>query len=323
MDADTLGWDTSLLPGLYNYLEMENSRAFVVLYHGRIVLEQYWGLNLSGNPFDADSYWYWASAAKTLTTALVGIAQQQGHLALDDATSTYLGEGWSSLTPSEEWAITIRHQITMTTGLDDSVADPYCTDPACLTYLAEPGTRWAYHNGPYTLLDGVIVNATGIPFNTYFNQNLRNPIGMTGFWIYSGFNHVYNSTPRDMARFGHLILNGGTWDGVAVIDDNVFVQEMTTPSQSLNPSYGYLWWLNGQDLFMVPGIQFQFEGPLTPGAPDDMVAAMGKNGQLINVVPSLGLVVVRMGENPSQSLIPLMFQNQMWDTLIQVVCPTD
>lgn len=320
-DPDELGWNTALLPDFYSYMESQNTRALVVLRHGRIVLEQYWGLNLSGQPFDADSYWYWASAGKTLTSALVGIAQYQGYLNLDDPTSLYLGSGWTSMPEPQEWDITIRHQLTMTSGLDDDVADPYCTDPACLIYLANPGTRWAYHNGPYTLLDGVIQSATGMGFNSYFNQNLRDPIGMLGFWVYSGYNHLYNSTARDMARFGLLIMNRGMWNGVPILEDSAYVDAMTTPSQTLNPSYGYLWWLNGQETYLVPGLQFPFTGPLTPNAPDDMVAAMGKNGQLINVVPSLGLVVVRMGENPSQSLVPLIFQNEMWGYLSDIMCP--
>ncbi len=321
MLPDELGWNTDALPDFYDYMDAQNTRALLVLHHGRIVLEQYWGLNLSSQPFDANSYWYWASAGKTLTAALVGIAQYQGYLSLDDPTSLYLGSGWTSLNESDEGEILIRHQITMTSGLDDGVDDPYCTDPACLVFLADPGDRWAYHNGPYTLLDGVLVNATGAGFNAYFNQNLRDPIGMLGFWAYSDFNHVFYSTPRDMARFGLLILNQGIWAGQPILEDSAFVEAMTMPSQSLNPSYGYLWWLNGQESYLVPGLQFPFPGPLTPNAPDDMVAAMGKNGQLINVVPSMDLVVVRMGDNPGQSLVPMIFQNEMWAYLSDIICP--
>lgn len=146
---------------------------------------------------------------------------------------------------------------------------------------------------------------------------------MQGFWLYSGFNHVFYSTVRDMARFGLLILNRGLWAGVPILQDESYFQAMTKPSQTINPSYGYLWWLNGQDTFMVPGLQLPFPGPLTPHAPADMIAAMGKNGQLINVVPSQGLVMIRMGDNPDQSLIPLIFQDELWQHLTPIICPMD
>jgi len=321
VDPAELGWDTSVIDPLYTYLEEQNSRGFLVLWQGRIALEQYWGENLSGQPFDQDSYWYWASAAKTMTAALIGIAQFQGYLDLDDPSSLYLGEGWTSLSQGQESEITVWHQLTMTSGLDDGVQDPYCTDPACLQFLAEPGTRWAYHNAPYTKLDGVLEDATATDFSIYFNTFLRDPIGMQGFWIYSGFNHLYLSTPRDMARYGLLILNEGIWDGDVVLEDPDYVQAMVEPSQTINPSYGYLWWLNGQATYMLPGLQLSLPGPLVPAAPDDLVAAMGKNGQLINVVPSMGLVVVRMGDNPDQSLVPLFFQRDMWEYISAMVQP--
>ena len=319
--AGDLGWSTALIPDLLAYLEAQNTRAFLVLKDGRIVLEHYWGLGLSGQNFNEDSYWYWASAGKTLTASLIGIAQDQGFLDIGEPASLYLGLGWTSLSESQETRILISNQLSMTSGLDDQVPDPYCTDPACLIYLAGPGTRWAYHNAPYTMLDGVIEAATATGFDSYFNANLRDPIGMNGFWAYSGYNHVYYSTARSMARFGLLILNEGIWDGNPVVADNPYVQAMIHSSQSINPSYGYLWWLNGQETFMLPGLEFSIQGPIAPDAPKDMFAAMGKNGQLINIVPSLGLVVIRMGDNPDQSPVPLVFQNDVWQFLSAIVCP--
>jgi len=87
-----------------------------------------------------------------------------------------MGNTWTSLSPTLENQITIWNQLTMTTGLDDGVPDHYCTEPSCLIFNANPGTRWAYHNGPYTLIDSVIEMATGQSFNYYFNQKVRNKI---------------------------------------------------------------------------------------------------------------------------------------------------
>jgi CubicO group peptidase (beta-lactamase class C family) len=94
------------------------------------------------------------------------------------------------------------HQLTMTTGLDDGVPDGHGFLPQDLIYKADPGTRWAYHNGPYTLLERVVANATAEAFDAYFNRVLRDRIGLDGMWIWSGNDHVYYSTARGMARFG-------------------------------------------------------------------------------------------------------------------------
>jgi CubicO group peptidase (beta-lactamase class C family) len=169
----------------------------------------------------------------------------------------------------------------MTSGLDDGVTDHHCTLDTCLTYLADAGTRWAYHNGPYTLLDAVIENATGQTLNAYTTQKLKIPTGMTGLFYTSGYNNVFVSKPRSMARFGLLILNNGNWNGNQIMTDATYFNEMINTSQQLNESYGYLWWLNGKPSYMLPGLQFQFQGSLNPNAPDDMVAAMGKNGQFL------------------------------------------
>ena len=124
--------------------------------------------------FTQDSVWYWASAGKTLTGFTVGIAQQEGLLSINDQSSQYLGNGWTSCPAAKEALITVKNQLAMTSGLDDDVADPHCTIDTCLQYLADAGTRWAYHNGPYTRLDGVIEAATGQSLNAYITQKNQN-----------------------------------------------------------------------------------------------------------------------------------------------------
>lgn len=313
-DPEALGWCTDQLPALYDFLDESNSKAFIVLKDGRIVLEQYFGT------FTADSAWYWASAAKSLTAFLVGLAQQQGHLDIDEPSSTYLGTGWTSCTPEQEAAITIRDQMTMTTGLDDTDGQFDCTDPECLTYLTAPGTRWSYYNAPYTLLDGVLEGATGQTLNSYVFSSLTATTGITGQFVQAGYNNVFFSRARSMARFGLLAMSGGSWNGTPILSDNAYFTAMTTPSQALNPAYGYLWWLNGQSSYLLPGVDFLLPGPLMPDAPSDIYAAIGKNGQLINVSPSNGLVVVRMGNLPDGLFVPNVYNNEIWQQLNAVIC---
>ncbi len=315
----SLGWDESKIPDLKSFLQTSNTRAFIVLNDGKIVIEEYLGKQSNSTAdFTVTSNWYWASAGKTLTSAIVGIANSQGKINFDAKTSDYLGVGWTSLTPTQESKITVRHQLMMTSGLDDGVANKDCTDKACLIYKADPGTRWAYHNAPYTLLDGVIANATSKTLNAYLSEQLLTKIGMDGSYVKIDLNNVFISTPRSMARFGLLLLNKGKWDQTQLIPEDYFTL-MTTTSQNINLSYGYLTWLNGKASSMAPGSQVVFPAEITANAPDDMFAAMGKNGQLINVVPSKKLVMIRMGDVPDASLVPFTFQNELWAKLNAII----
>lgn len=317
---ERLGWNTGQLSALYAFLEQEQTRAFLVLKDGKIVLEKYFGQTIQGNAlFTHSSLWYWASAGKTLTGFIAGKAQEEGHLALSDRTAQYLGSGWTSLPAAKENLITIRHQLSMTTGLDDGAGDPSDTAPHALVYKADAGSRWAYHNAPYTLLHNVVAKATGKSFAGYFDEKLKNPIGMDGQWIKNENDNVYWSTPRSMARFGILMLAGGKWDNTDVMSDADFLHASVNTSQNLNLSYGYLWWLNGKASAMVPQSQLVFPTSLNTAAPADMVSAMGKNGQVLSIVPSKGLVVVRMGLLSDGSFISLTFQTELWKKLKDII----
>ena len=309
----SLGWCENNVDSFLNYLDTKNTKAFILLKDGKIVIEKYFGT------FTQDSAWYWASAGKSLTSFMVGLAQQENYLSINDKTSKYLGEGWTNCSLEQENKITIRHQLTMTTGLDDGVEDPHCTIDTCLIYKADAGTRWAYHNGPYTVLDGVIENATGQTLNNYVYQKLKTKTGISGLYFKTNFDNVFYSKARSMARYGLLILNKGNWDGTQILTDTTYFNEMTNTSQNLNKSYGYLWWLNGKQSFMIPQSQYVFQQKLCQNAPDDMFAAIGKNGQFINVVPSQNLVFIRMGNAPDASEVPFTFNDTIWAKLNLVI----
>lgn len=317
MSPQDLGWCPNKIDSLYQFLGDNHTKAFIVLKDGKIVLEQYF------NGHSATANWYWASAGKTITALLIGVAQQEGHLQITQPTSTYLGAGWTSLTPQQESQITVWHQLTMTTGLHDGLGNLDCTTPSCLQFLASPGARWSYHNAPYTLLTNVIEQATNTTLNLYTTQKLRVPTGMDGFFFNQGdYNQVFLSTARSMARFGLLMLNNGIWNTTPILTQSSYVNAMLNTSQTLNLSYGYLWWLNGKSSFMVPQLQNVFNGSIFPNAPNDMVAALGKNGQFINVVPSQNLVLIRMGDNPDDALVPFLYNDQIWAYMNELECNT-
>jgi CubicO group peptidase (beta-lactamase class C family) len=309
----SLGWNTTALNNTYQFLEQKHTKAFIVLHNGRMVSEKYFGT------FTSDSNWYWASVGKTLTAFLVGISQKENLLKIDEPTSKYLGAGWTSLSPVQESQITIRHQLSMTSGLNDG-SNSDCTLPACLQYLAAPNTRWAYHNAPYTLLEKVVERASGKTYNAFFQEKIRNRIGMNGAWFRVGdYNNVYFSNARSMARFGLLMLAKGNWNGTAILNDELYFNSMVNSSQNLNPSYGYLTWLNGKASHLLPTLQFAFNGSMVHNAPPDMYCALGRDDQKIYVVPSKKLVVIRMGAAAGNvQLAASSFDNELWGYLKDV-----
>ncbi len=314
ISPESIGWCQDSIDVLYDYLEISQTDAFIVLKNGKIVLEKYFGT------FTQDSLHVWNSAGKTLTAYAVGIAQTEGDLSINDLTNQYLGNAWTSCTPTQENLITIKNQLSMTSGLYDIGANADCTLPSCLTYVADAGTRWAYHNAAYTLLDSVIESATGQTLNQYVYAKISSKIGLSGLFYPFGYKNIYISKARGMARFGLLLSQNGLWNGQTVQSDLNYLSELSNSSQNINPSYGYLTWLNGKSSYKVPGSQFSFPGPLFPNAPADLYAALGKDAQIINVVPSQDLVVIRMGQSPNNALVQIPYNDTVWQYINRLSC---
>ncbi len=273
-------------------------------------MEQYFNGHASTSP------WYWASAGKTLTSTITGIAEQEGFLNSNNKVSDYLGTGWTSASLAKENLITCKNLLSMNSGLDDSLGDD--VSPANLQYVADAGTRWAYHN-VYVKLQDVVAEATNQTWDNYFNTKLKDKIGMTGTWIPNGDLSVYWSNTRSMARFGLLALANGNWNGTQIIN-SAYLNSATTTSQSINQAYGYLWWLNGKSSYHLPQTQLQFNGTLIPTAPSDMYCALGKDDQKIYVVPSKKLVIIRMGDSADGSTFALSdFDETLWEKISAVI----
>lgn len=308
-----MGWSPTKVDELLEFLDTTGTKGFIILVDGNMVIEKYYG------DFDKDKSWYWASAGKTLTSALVGIAQQQGKLDINDPTSDYLGNGWTNMEISKERKIKLIHNLTMTTGIDYKVDDSDCMLPECLNYLNEPGTHWFYHNAPYRLLLDVLDSVYDKSINQVTNQLLGSGIGMGGVWI----DYVRWGKTRDLARFGLFIAAGGRWGNSFQLDPKYY-NEMINTSQEMNPSYGYLWWLNGKDKYKLPGVDIVFNGPLVPTAPMDMFAALGKNDQKIYVVPSMNMVVIRVGDDAGDNnMAASSYDTKLWTKISALFVKTD
>lgn len=315
LSPQRFGYCKDRIDSLYQLLDSKNSKAFILIKDGKIVLEKYF------DNFTQDSLWYWASAGKTLTSAVVGVLQGKGKLSLTEPSSKYLGSGWTSLQKTQEDSITIWHQLSMTSGLDDAPSTADCTDPSCLVYKAPVGKRWAYHNAPYTLLDKVISNSSGKTLNQVILNEFTLTTGLKVAYVKMGLNNVAVSTPRNFARFGLLLLNQGKWGNNQIIPAAYYAQ-MVNSSQVLNPSYGFLTWLNGKDKFMIPQSQLRFNGDCMVGGPSDLIMALGKDGQQIQVSPSQNLVWIRMGEAPDSktALVNFSLGSDIWEKINQLTC---
>lgn len=305
ISVSELNWNEAQLQPLLDYLEQKYTKGFMMLFNGKIVIEKYMNGHTSQSP------WYWASAGKTLTSTICGIAQDEGLFNIENKVSDYLGNSWTSIPLEKENLITCKNLLSMNSGLDDSLGDD--VSPANLQFMADSGKRWAYHN-VYVKLQDVVAQASNQLWSSYFNTKLRDRIGMSGTWINSNDLSIYWSNTRSMARFGLLISANGLWEDSTIVSQR-FLKEATNTSQNINLAYGYLWWLNGKASFHLPQTQFEFNGSLIPNAPNDMYAALGKNDQKIYIVPSKNIVIVRMGEvaNPDNPTFGLSgFDNELW-----------
>ncbi|HUN02958.1 MAG TPA: serine hydrolase, partial [Niabella sp.] len=195
--AAQLGWNTNAIEDLKTFLAQRNTKSFMILVNGRIVMEEYF------NGHSASTDWEWNSAGKTLVSVTTGIAQQENLLNINRKVSDYLGTGWTNMPLEKENMITVRNLLTMTSGIN---SESQLVTHNNLTYVADAGTRWAYSN-VFQLLMDVDANASNSDFETYFNNKLKNKIGMEGFWNFGIIYKIYHSNTKSMARFGLLALN--------------------------------------------------------------------------------------------------------------------
>lgn len=250
------------------------------------------------------------SHTKTLLALVVGRAQTQGYLNVDDPIGKYLEEG---LGTEAHRAITIRQLLNQTSGLHHNWGRECCGDfsgipdhvrnEMSLPFDYKPGTVFQYANHLYTL-PYVVERAVGQDFQAYGHEELFSKLGIPRnhwFWGRDRAGHsdgpgwtVYWQ-PIDFPRFGLLMLNDGLWHGQRLIDPG-FLREMRTGIEA-NPGYGFLLWLNGADHFFNANVwgRRQIPGPIISSAPRDMYFSYGFVGQHVFVIPSLDMIVTRTG----------------------------
>jgi CubicO group peptidase (beta-lactamase class C family) len=274
----------ALLEETLNYAAQCRSKALLVNYRGETVVERYW------KGWDPRSSSRLSSLTKSIVSVLVGICLHQGSIrSIDQPAADFISEWRGS--PKE--GILIRHLLSMTSGLCnpplwvlllDNSLDLTCD----LDLVQPPGTYWEYNTGAYRILLTIIERATGQLVGDFSQLALFDPLGMhLSNWRprhsgAKGYALSMASSAGDLLTFGRLLLQRGAWAGKRLLDAD-YVDAALRPSQALNKSYGFLFWLNAGNSL------------LSPGAPDDTAIAMGASDSRLYVIPSRELVMVRLG----------------------------
>ena len=295
-------WNGAALDDLASNCRSQRTTGLLVVENRRTVLERNWPLAagselferryLHGTARDGALREDVASQQKSLVSLLAAIAVDRGRLDLEQPVSNYIGRGWSLAEPAQEGAIVVRHLLEMCSGLDDA-----------LRFEAPAGTRHHYNTPAYALMLPVLEAAADQSIGALTLAWLTGPAGMADTaWCrrsdeltsFLGNPRGLVTTPRDLARLGQIVLDGGVAeDGVRLVSaaglSAIFHR---TP---LHPAYGRLWWLNGGTYWIVPN-RGQGNGSLVPTAAADAVFALGSENRVLMVVPSQRLILVRLGQ---------------------------
>ncbi|MFF7945139.1 serine hydrolase domain-containing protein [Nocardia gamkensis] len=287
------------------FLEDTDTGALLVLIGGVVRYERY---RLTGGP---EVPWVAMSVTKSFTSALVGIALAEGHIAsIDDAISDYV-----PVRPGSAYdGVSIRNVLQMSSGArwDESYSDPESDSSRLAAVLAglgtfndfvataarqsEPGTVCRYNSTDTQALGELVARATGRPLSEYMQEKLCEPLGMESpvHWVVdsAGMEMAFgglNMTARDFARFGELYRNGGRWQGRQVIPAQWVRDSVTVTAAHLEAGrpwvgphtidlgYGYQWWL--------------------PAGDRGDFAAIGAYNQFVFVDPASGTTIVKLSGN--------------------------
>ena len=311
VDAAGAGFDPAALGRLDASAEAAGSTCLAVTRDGAVVDERYWDGGAADQPREA------FSVTKSVTSTLVGIAQDEGDLRLDDPAADYIPE-WRN---TDSAAVTLRNLVSNDSGRHWDFGTDYtqmavaARDKTAFAIAlgqdAPPGEVWAYNNSAIQTLSQVLGEATGEDPADYAESRLFGPVGMRQSSMNKdGAGNTLTfmglrTTCLDLARFGYLMLNGGSWDGQQVVSKSWVEQATGRSSTELNAAYGYMWWLNRKGAIASPAVATTgagegsiADGQMDPGAPDDVFWALGFHNQIVAVIPSEHIVAVRMGPAP-------------------------
>ncbi len=282
------GMDSGLLSAMLETIQEKNYEIDSVT----IVRNSYMVADVSIHPFSSTSKHNIYSCTKSVVSALVGIAIDQGYIeGLQQPILSFFPQRTIANRDVNKEAMTLEHLLTMTTGFrcQDSYlyrwsglnqmreSEDWVQFVLDLPMEGEPGERFEYCNGASHLLSGIIQETTGMSANEYALEHLFGPLGISDVdWSSSpqGISVGYSELrlrPQDMAKIGVLYLNEGRWDGEQIVPSE-WVNSSTSQyiSATLEDGYGYQWWVDDSSMYL----------------------ALGYRGQFIFVIPEKEMVVV-------------------------------
>lgn len=312
---ESQGVDPAKLNEAVSYLEA-NSGSYgvselVIIKNGRMIYE---GRNIDNR----HAVW---SMTKSFTSAVLGLLIDDG-----DATLGTLAKNYAPDLSNLYNSVTLRHFTTMTSGYralgDVCRSGGYCHGTSLTWYdpdtplFAPPGSKFAYWDSAMNELAYVLTQMANEPIKTYFKDRIADPIGMNrNKWDWRDFGQIggivvnggsgNNSaqiviSAREMARFGHLFLNRGNWDGQQLISSSWVDEATSVQVPSTMPwgydyregldgrgVYGYNWWVNG----VKPNGERKW-----PSVPASTYAASGAKNNDMFVIPDWGMVIVRLAK---------------------------
>jgi len=297
---------------LSNFLKLSNTEGFVLMKGNEILFENYWGVTSTKQQINI------FSAGKSVTSIIIGIALEQGLFDINDKVSDYLGNGFSNMELDTENQITIKNLLTMSSGLDDLLMQDYL-----------PNQGWGYCDA-WNLLYNILEITTGKDINTYAKEVLFNDLELEntvyksskfllgvirkGIPKYDNWApYQVHMTTRDLAKFGKLILNKGVWNTKVLVPESYINLAISDVNEN-NPIYGYLFWLNLEKGGLRPKINDTLDTLPIPTAPTDLVMALGANDKILMIIPSLDIVIVRLGgSGVLHESDDFYYQNQLWE----------
>lgn len=300
------------------YAGERKSSALIIWRSGKIELEQYFG------GYDATKPIISKSLAKPVTALLIGRAIKLGYIkSLDQPVADFITE-WKG-DPARE-KMKIRHLLDMRTGflmqglptgpqdiLNRAYLHPRHDEIIIRDYplINEPGTRYDYSNATSELIAPVIERATGKRYSAFLSEALLKPIGAAGglVWINRPGGTAHSGCclmlpAQSWLRMAVLLMNDGTWKGKAMLPKG-YVAAMRTPTVE-NPHYGMGVWVAGQYVerrgFAHPSIPFGKVLHSEPYAAKDLYLFDGNSNQVVYIIPSQHLIILRTGDGPPKTL---------------------
>jgi CubicO group peptidase (beta-lactamase class C family) len=271
--------------------------SIVIARNNVLIAEAYY------NGYGRDTLHDVRSTSKSITSALAGIAIEQGLFGVDDPIAQLVPQfdSYANIDARKQ-AITVFHLLNMTSGLTCNDWDPSSRGNEEKMYDSrdwvrfildlpmayDPGVAPSYCSGGLVVLGSIIATRSGVPLDNFANTWLFNPLGIQDLrWRRSPDDRATGGggmhlRPRDMAKFGNLFVNGGRWNGVPVISEQWIEQSMRRVTTLGSDGYGFNWWKRG---FQVGG------------ATEVSTFAWGNGGNFIFLFPAQQLVVVFTGSN--------------------------